>query len=452
MKTFKKILLICSYALVAAIIAGGTLLLVSYGQGRSYDFKTHKFVSNGLLILGTTPSGARLTIGDKLTRRTTPYRSTYRVGQYDIKLTKDGYRPWSKRVNIVASEVVNLALIIMVPEKLQKETVASALDVSSIVASSDHKHVAAITAGEKPGLWRLTADRATAEKIYTPGDGQQIQSGTLSRDGSRALLKVQYPDGVRQLYIDMGNGNVQDLSSDFKVALDDVRFSFSDSNRLYWLSGDGLRRIDVNSKTLSAVLADKVVNYTYDNDRVIYIQSAKVGKVIAVMDADGRNQKTLVEGVAESPNYLLSYASFRDKDDLAVVPTVTGQLTVYESIYSDNVVSRTVTRDVNKVLPSDDGHYFVFAHSQGFGSYDIGRAKIYDGLYKDKVDAISWFNGAHVIVNSGDKTRLVEFDGGNSTDLGTSSLGIPSVGMHDQRRVLYVDAKSKQVIVTDLKK
>ncbi len=452
MKTFKKILLICSYVLVAAIIVGGTLLLVSYGQGRSYDFKTRKFVSNGLLILGTTPSGARLTIGDKLTRRTTPYRSTFRVGQYDLKLTKEGYRPWSKRINVVASEVVNLALIIMVPEKLQTKTIASALDVSSIVASSDHKHVAAITGGEKPGLWRLTADRAIAEKVYTPGEGQQIQSGSLSRDGSHALLRVQYSDGVRLLYIDMGNGNTQDLSTEFKVALDDVRFSFSDSNRLYWLSTDGLRRIDVNSKTLSSVLADNVVNYTYDNDRVIYIQSSSVGKIIAVMNADGANKKTLVEGVAESPSYLLSYASFRDKDDLAVVPTANGQLTVYESIYSDNVVARTVTRDVNKVLPSDDGHYFVFAHNQGFGSYDIGRAKIYNGLYKEKVDAISWFNGAHVIVNSGDKTRLVEFDGGNSTDLGISSLGTASVGMHDQRRVLYVDAKSKKVIVTDLRK
>jgi len=451
MKVFKKILLICSYILIAALIAGGTLLLVSYGQGRSYDFKNHKFVQNGLLILGTTPSGARLTIDSRLTRRTTPYRSTLRVGEYDIKLTKDGYRPWSKHINIVASEVVNLALIILVPEKLRTTTIASTLDTTSILASSDHKHVAAITAGSKPGLWRLSADRATADKVYSPGDGQTIQSGSLSRDGSHALLRVQQADGVHVLYIDMGNSNTRDLTTNFKVALDDLRFSFADSNRLYWLSNGDLRRIDVNSKTMSAILASSIVNYTYDNDRLIYVQSSKVGKVIAVMDADGRNQKTLVEGVAESPGYIMSYASFRNNDDLAVVPTVNGQLTVYESIYSNNVVSRTVTRDVNRVIPSDDGHYFVFTHPSGFGSYDIGRAKIYDGLYKDKIDAISWFNGAHVIVNSGDKTRLVEFDGGNSTDLGTS-LNIASIGMHDQRRVLYVDAKTKEIVVTDLRK
>jgi len=451
MKTFKKILLICSYVLIAVVIAGGTLLLVSYGQGRSYDFKTRKFVQNGLLILGTTPGGARLSINNRLTRRTTPYRSTMRVGQYDVRLTKEGYRPWSKRINIVASEVVNLALIILVPDQLKTTQVASTLDTTSILASSDHKHTAAITAGAKSGLWRLSADRALAEKVYSPADGQQIQSGSMSRDGSRVLLRVQEADGVHVLYVDMGNGATQDLTSVFKVALDDVRFSFNDANRLYWLSSGDLRRIDVNSKTLSAVLASGVVNYTYDNDRVLSIQNSKVGKVIAVMDADGKNAKTLIEGVAESPNYLLSYASFRDKDDLAVVPSVNGQLTVYESIYSDHVVARTVTRDVNKILPSDDGHYFVFAHSSGFGSYDIGRAKIYDGLYEDKVDAISWFNGAHVIVNSGGKTRLVEFDGGNATDLGTS-LNIPSIGMHDQRRVLYVDAKTKQIVVADLRK
>lgn len=447
----KKILLITSYVLLAGVIAGSTLLLVSYGSGYSYDFKQHKFVSNGLLILGTTPGSARLTIDGRLTRRVTPFRSTFRVGQYDIKLTKDGYRPWSKRITIVASEVVNLALIIMVPEKLRTQAIASTLDTTSILASSDHKHTAAITAGSKPGLWRLSPDKATATKVYTPGEGQAIQSGSLSRDGSRALLRVQMSDGVHVLYIDMGNGTTQDLSGEYKVALDDLRFSFSDSNRLYWLSADGLRRIDVNSKTLSAVLADKVANYTYDNDRVIYVQSSSVGKIIAVMDADGKNAKTLVQGVAESPNYLLSYASFRDKDDLAVVPTSNGQLTIYESIYSDNVISRVVAKDVTGTLPSDDGHYIVFSHSLGFGSYDVGRAKIYDGLYKEKVDAISWFNGAHVVVNTGDKTRLVEFDGGNATDIGTS-LGIASVGMHDQHRILYVDSKTKSIVVADLRK
>jgi hypothetical protein len=451
MNTFKKILLICSYVLVAAIIAGGTLLLVSYGQGYSYDFKNHKFVSNGLLILGTTPDGARLSINDRLTRKSTPYRSTLRVGEYDLKLTKDGYRPWTKRVTIVASEVVNLALIIMVPEQLRTRVVSGAPDPTSLIVSSDHKHIAAITGGTNPGLWQINAEKATTKKIYTPSEGQTIQSATLSRDGSRSLVRVQYPDGVHVLHINMDNGKVQDLTSDFKVALDDLRFSFKDANRLYWLSADGLRRIDVDSRTLSAVLADKVANYTYDNDRIIYIQSTNLGKIVAVMDADGRNAETLVEGVVESPSYVMSYASFRGNDDLAVVPSSTGQMTVYESIYSDNVVSRVVARDVTRVLPSDDGHYFVFAGTKGFGSYDIGRGKLYNGLYTDAVDAISWFNGAHVVVNSGGKTQLVEFDGGNATTI-ADSLPIQSFGMHDQRRIVYVDAKTKRITVADLRK
>lgn len=451
MNTFKKILLISSYVIIVAIIAGGTLLLVSYGQGRSYDFKTRQFVSNGLLILGTTPNGAKLTINGRQSRKVTPYRSTMRVGQYDVALNKQGYRPWNKRVSIVASEVVNLALIILVPDKLRTAPIANTIETTSILSSSDHKHVAAITAGSQPGLWQLNAEQASAKKLYTPSEGQSIQSGSLSRDGSRALLRVQQVDGVHVLYVNMDNGKTQDLSADLKVALDDLRFSFSDANRLYWLNSEGLRKIDVNAKSISGVLAANVANYTYDNDRIIYVQSSKVGKIIAVMDADGKNAKTIVQGVAESPNYLLAYGSFRDNDDLAVVPTSNGQLTVYESIYSDNVVARVVARDVTKLLSSDDGHYMVFGRAKGFGSYDVGRAKIYDGLYTDQVDAMSWFNGAHLIVNSGDKTRLVEFDGGNATDIGTS-LAIPSIGMHDQRRILYVDSKTKQIVVADLRK
>lgn len=451
MNTFKKILLISSYVVIAAVIAGSTLLLVSYGQGYSYDFRDHKFVSNGLLILGTTPNGARLSINGKQSRKVTPYRSTFRVGQYDVKLTKDGYRTWNKRITIVASEVVNMALIIMVPQNLRTAVIPNTVETSSILASSDHRHVAAITAGSQPGLWQLNVEQASAKKVYTPAADQSIQSGSLSRDGSRALLRVQHADGMHVVYVNMDTAKVQDLTAEFKLTLDDLRFSFNDANRLYWLNPEGLRRIDVNAKSVSGVLAANVANYTYDNDRVIYVQSTSLGKIVAVMDADGKNVKTLIQGVAESPNYLLAYGSFRDKDDLAVVPTANGQLTVYESIYSDNVVARVVARDVTRVLSSDDGHYMVFGRAKGFGSYDVGRAKIYDGLYTDQIDAISWFNGAHVIVNSGDKTRLVEFDGGNATDIGTS-LAIASVGMHDQRRIVYVDSKTKQVVVSDLRK
>ncbi len=451
MNTFKKILLISSYVVVAAIIAGGTLLLVSYGQGYSYDFKAHKFVSNGLLILDSTPAGAQITINGRQGRKVTPYRSTFRVGQYDVRLNKDGYRPWTKKITIVASEVVNLAQIILVPNQLRTATIANTAKVSSVLSSSDRKHVAAILGGDKPGLAQLNAEQHIAKLIYTPPKDTAIQSGSLSRDGSRALLRVQQADGVHVLHINMDDGSVKDLTADFKVSFDDLRFSFNDANRLYWLNADGLRRVDVNSKTVSAVLADKVANFTYDNDRVIYIQSTTLGKIIAVMDADGKNAKTIVQGVAESPQYLLTYGSYHNKDDLAVVPTASGQLTVYESIYSEAVVARVVARDVTRILASDDGHYIVFGRAKGFGSYDVGRAKVYDGLYTDTIDSISWFNGAHVIVNAAGKTRLVEFDGGNSIDIADSPV-IGSVGMHDQRRIIYVDAKTQLITIADLRK
>lgn len=447
----KRSLLIASYVLVAAVIAIGTLLLVSYGQGYSYDFSQHKFVTNGLLILETVPGNAQVSINGKLVKHQTPYRSTLRVGDYDVSIHKDGYRDWHKRVTIVASEVVNLANIIMVPNTLKTSTIADSKDASGLLVSSDRRHVAYITGGAKPGLWRMAADRTDSAKVFTPATGQQITGGSLSRDGSRALLRVQQADGLHQIYVDMGAATHKDLTVDLKNNFDDLRFSYNDANRLYWMSPEGLRRVDVNAKTVSGVLADKVASYTFDGDRIIYVHSTNVGKTISVMDADGKNARALVQGVAESPSYQLSVMSYRSKDYLAVVPASNQQLTVYEAIYTDNVIARVVARNVTRLLASDDGHYVVFGRANGFGSYDTGRAKIYDNLYTGQIDAMSWFNGAHVIVNAAGKTRLVEFDGGNSTDI-SDSLSAASVGMHDEHRIVYIDAKTKQVMVADLRK
>lgn len=447
----KKIILITSYLVVAAAIVAGTTLLVWYGRGYSYDFRLHTLVANGLLILDSQPGGARLLVDGKLTRRTTPYRSTMRVGSYDLELAKDGYRTWKKHVEIVASEVENLASIILVPNDIKRSLVGGSTGTKQLLSSSDHKHLASITGGSSAGLWSIDVGGASGRKVYSQAPATTITSGSLSRDGSRVLLRVQQADGVHVLYVDMGNGQVKDLSSTFKVGFDDLRFSFNDANILYWLSADGLRRVDVNAGTLSSVLADKVASYTYDGGRIIFVQSTPVGKTIKVMDGDGRNTKALIQGVAESPSYLLSYASYRGQSVLGVVPTSNGQLTVYQDIYSDTTVSRTVTKDVTRLVSSDDGHYMVFGRAAGFGSYDVGRAKLYDGLYTDKIDAMSWFNGAHLIINSGGKTRMVEFDGGNATDIGDSAI-VASIGMHDERHIVYVDSKTGKTAIADLRK
>src|SRR5689334_10585410 len=133
----RRILIIASYLGVGFAIVVTTILLVAYGQGYSYDLRTHHFNLNGLLILSSVPGGASISLNGKLNSHKTPYRTYTTAQSYEVVISKSGYFTWRKTVNVRPPEVTNLADIFLVPSDLKTETIDTADSVSALAASRD---------------------------------------------------------------------------------------------------------------------------------------------------------------------------------------------------------------------------------------------------------------------------------------------------------------------------
>jgi hypothetical protein len=443
----KRIAILISYILLGIGIISATVIIVAFGQGYSYSLTTNTFSINGLLVLSTTPSGATVTVDGRTIRSKTPYRNTFEAGLHDVTLAKAGYRNWQKRVQILATGVTNWQNILMVPTDLKQASVVSGKQITQILSTRDRKRFAFVTAGSDPGLWVLSPDRRTNQKIYSPAvatadtPAETILGASWADDGSHLLVKTQIASNVMYSIVPSGGGSATNLTQLFQFDLTGLQFDPSDWRQLYWISPEGLRRLNVADKTVSAVLASNVLAFTFaGNDRLAFVQSTPTGNILASSDGSGGNFKRLVEVVPTSPSYQLAYSLYNSTDYITVLPAATSVATVYGDIFTPTPSAKVISQSASSVASSDNGRFVGFIYNGGFGVYDLDDGLVYTNKQSSAVSNFAWFDPAHVILNENGNAILSEYDGGNPVTLQTCANNQPVFGSNDQRQVLCLTA------------
>ncbi|MBW3537991.1 PEGA domain-containing protein [Candidatus Parcubacteria bacterium] len=438
----KRLLTVLSYLLVAILVVVATVVLVAIAKGYSYDVKTGRISLKGLLVLNSTPQGATILFDGAPIRRKTPYRATLEAGSYRIEVRKDGFRTWQKRLVVNPSEVTFVPYSLLLPTEIKTNTLIGGRAASQLSATPDRRHFAYVTTGSDPGVWTLNFDRREGTKRYTPRPAdpalgrpaEVIESVTWADDGSRLLVKSLV--GAAPVYTLVGtNGGATalNLTELFRFDFSGLAFSPNNSRELYWMSPEGLRRLDAEARTVSAVLADKVSAFTFAGDRILYVQTTPLGKTVWSMDRSGRDPKRLIESLAESDSYEMAYVNVRGKDYLAVLPHKATTASVYIDIFSATPTVKVVSKSAQHIKFSEDGRFLAFYSGDTFGTYDTEKDVIAATATSNLTD-LTWYDGFHVLLNRQGRLHLAEFDGANMTEI--SAAAGPAYSTNDHRFVV----------------
>lgn len=93
-----RIILIAFGIIIFCLLAP---LAVFFGRGFRYDFKTHRVVKTGALVIKTDPKDAAIFWNGEKLKSTTPLKKRFILpGEYAVEIKKAGYRPWKKRIAI----------------------------------------------------------------------------------------------------------------------------------------------------------------------------------------------------------------------------------------------------------------------------------------------------------------------------------------------------------------
>lgn len=336
-----------------------TVLVVLYGKGYRFGLGAGKieFNGTGLLVAKSIPDGAQVFVDGKL-RTATDNTINIAPGEYEVKITKEGYFDWSKRVKI-QTEVVTKAEALLIPTAPKLESITDIGAKSPII---------------DPTLTKIAFI---------------VSSQSATRNG---------------IYVfDMKSNQLLTLQSSSTQIVDDSIDTFSEAE-ISW-SADG-------KDLMATISAGRVTPTTYllDTDRAnnppnditetlsnVTTTWAKIksNKDKAVFDSLPRG----VKAVVRSHFNVISYSP--DQNKILYKASRSGNLPI---IIKPRLIGVNTTAE-NRNLEADA--YYV---------YDIKE----DHNYKINSDnfkgAFSWFTDSkHLIYVKNNELHMIEYDGLNDT-------------------------------------
>jgi len=226
----KRVIITITVILGIALISLGVIF---YARGFKINPKNGGLERTGLLVIDSIPEGAQVFLDDRLTSATNTTISFLKPKTYHLKLTKEGYNPWEKDIEIKA-DLANKIDVVLFPSLPELKPLTYAGAKNPVISPDGNKIVYAVTGEEKAGLWILeisgspfpfrsaqrqivkntpTLDFSQAKLTWSP-DSQTIWA-SLQKGG------VEGEENTRNFFLEAGklNENLVDVTATLEAKL-----------------------------------------------------------------------------------------------------------------------------------------------------------------------------------------------------------------------------------------
>ena len=264
-------------------------LIVLYATGFRWDFEQKRITQMGMITVKCIPRTVNIFINDKLKARRTYARIRDLMPRdYVVKLQKEGYSIWEKKLTVeprVATPIKHARLFLSEPEMTQ--IINSGID-QYILSPNTKKIVYTINRGEEADIWLLDVASHNSSKLFPKSkeefakvlEGLVFSDIKWSPDSEKVLVqyKTKSKKGTKphQLtyHVIINTSRPQDiifLEDLFKFEMEKVKWHPKDSNEIFWLNQGNFYSIKLDRKTLSPVLATQVLDFAIVNQDVYYV-------------------------------------------------------------------------------------------------------------------------------------------------------------------------------------
>ncbi|OGL75306.1 hypothetical protein A3E96_01405 [Candidatus Uhrbacteria bacterium RIFCSPHIGHO2_12_FULL_46_13] len=236
---------------IAAFIVTAPLVII-YTQGYRYNLKHQRLEPTGTLVLSTIPKGATISLNGQVIKFLTPKTlQAVLPGTYTIRLSKDSYKTWEKRLKVKAGEAIFVSNV-----RLWRETMPKRLSQAIYQIFSPNPDTTAIllttwSANKEQLLLfdKLSGKPPTviAERPMRNPSDQIIWSA----QATRAL--VAGPDETAIVELNQ-NPSWQSLSSFVPKTISDFRWDPEYDDLLYGSDGASVYRLDLSSKKITPLV------------------------------------------------------------------------------------------------------------------------------------------------------------------------------------------------------
>ncbi len=261
-----------------------TLAVIFYGKGYRFNFDQGKpeFSGTGLLVATSNPDGAGVFINNHLTNAT---NSTINLtpAEYTVKISKEGYFPWEKKIKI-QKEVVSKVDALLIPKAPKLENITT-IGVSNPILDPSQTKLAYTVASQtlkKNGIYIL--DLSNRPILTLQSASTQISDDTIA-DFSTSSLSWS-PDGNEILATTSAKSTYLLKTNSFNQTPQDVTATLSSIDTA-WNKDIAEKKKSLISglnKDLQKVIAEnfEILSWSLDETKILY-QASESGTIPLVI-------------------------------------------------------------------------------------------------------------------------------------------------------------------------
>jgi hypothetical protein len=437
--------LIIIYTVMTVTVVGLVTILILMVLGYRFNRAEGTSEQGGLVQFNSIPAGANLTLDTTRLSSITPAKLTITAGPHLVTMTKNGYAPWRKNVDVVGGSVLWLNYARLIPTNLPVSNVANFPAVTSSIASPSRKWLALTTDPASPvvTLVDISADTPNLTTLPLPEGSYQVpvdKTGEAFRlmswdPSSRYLLiKHEYAGGAEWIMADTQNISAsKNLTALFDISVTGVQFSNNNSHILYALINGDIRKIDVDAATISAPLVKNVAEFSlYDRSTITYATTpdpttkqrtvgyyedgAAKPRPIRTYSDDGTSPLHLSIGKYYGQTYIA--IAYGETVDILRGPLPRSDSNDPSSLVA--IATMTVPGGVDYLSSKTAGRFFVAQHGAEYSVYDLELAKLTTTTLRGDSPVqgeLRWLDGYTVWSGRDGHLSLYEFDGANQHDI-----------------------------------
>ena len=429
-------------AIVYSIMVVAVLILVSFITltmlGYRFNLKDRSLEQQYALIqFGSSPSGAIVSIDGNPISSKTPNKATVKSGLHDIKIWREGYQTWIKKIDIKPGTVTWITYPLLIPEKIEVEQVQAYEQLYHSLASPDGEKILAQEDAAKPlfHLVEINSDKvkslelALDQSIYTAATSHKFQLQSWDGGGRYVTLRHDYDDKSEWLIVDTQNTSLtKNLTRILSISVSQLDFLDTGGDRLYALVDNTIRELNLSDETISKSLVDQVNSFDYYEDSKVITFISKPdekGNVNLGIYRSSDGRPAVIKTIPANSSSKIATSRYFNNNYIAIsegrkVVVMSGS---YPSASGDEAnslkefVSFDLDYEAKQLSFSPSGQYIIATNDSQYTVYDL-EYKTLNRVNTDddkggRAYKFNWLDDNYIWFDGNDQLTIQEFDGQN---------------------------------------
>lgn len=426
-------------------------LLLMYANGYRYDFKQGAIIKTGVLILESKPQQVNVYINNELKYTKTPINgANLTPGLYDIKVAKNGYYPWEKKLKI-ESNFTTFAQDVLLFKKSDPIKIING-NFNDFTISNDSAKIITLWQDETTAeIWEYKLNEQNSKLLLRNSlNNSEIKLGEWSKNNKNLIFNNYDKTKQKNNYFIMefnetfwqtkDEVNIIKLDELISEQIINIKWDGSQDNIIYANTKNSLYKINLTDRAAKKISNDPISDFII-YDKILYFNT----ELSCLIEID-KNQINAQNSIKNDCIYHLT-----QEKDYQLISSPRGLITLLSEnsknslvidLNNKNKIFQAKTENIkwdsasNKMLYYNDIEIETFSpsHQSPYKNEIIGR-------YSKEIKKVLWHpSHHHLIILFNDNLKITELDARDKRN----AVGLNSF---TDLKNIYVDEDGENVYV-----